>query len=157
MRCVVFCDGASTGKVGAGGWGFVVVSSEGTQEHSGGSKKTTNQRMEIIAAIMALEHIEAESRVLMVSDSAYLVNCMNQRWYKKWQNNGWISSTKDPVKNRDLWERLISSLARHTRVTFKHIRGHGKCEDGWYRLHNDRADHLAVEAKLRIIEKAGTP
>ena len=154
MRCVAFCDGASTGRVGPGGWGAVIISSEGTQELSGHEDETTNQRMEIMAAIQALEYVEPNSKVLVVSDSEYVVKYVRDGWREKWKRNGWRNSQKKPVKNRDLWERLSVAIERHERVSLKHMHGHGRStEDEWYRDHNDRADQLAVEAKKQLIER----
>ena len=103
----------------------------------GGEKNTTNQRMELTACIKALEQIEAKNiDVKVFSDSAYLVNCMNKRWYDKWLKNGWRSAQKKPVENKDLWQRILALVAQH-KVSFHKVDGHS----GDYL--NEMADKLA--------------
>ena len=142
----VYTDGASTGSRGPGGYGAVIRWKGRTEEISGGEKNTTNLRMEVTAACVALETIEEEHIVTLYSDSSYLVNCMRRGWYKKWRENGWLSSRKEPVANRDLWERLLEAARRHQEVRWRKIQGHSKTT-GQHKTGNDRADELAVAAK----------
>jgi ribonuclease HI len=138
-RIVVYCDGACSGNQSAnnvGGWGVVLKYQQHTKELSGGERNTSNQRMELTACIKALEAIKTPKPVVIHSDSAYLVNCMHQRWYDRWRRNGWKNAKKQPVENRDLWERLLELLSQHD-VEFKKVEGHAGDEL------NERADHLA--------------
>lgn len=141
-----YTDGASRGSWGAGGYGAVVTWDGKTEEISGGEPHTTNQRMEVTAACVALEAI-GEGRVVTVySDSSYLVNCMRRRWHEKWRENGWLNQLGAPVANRDLWERLLEATGRHQEVKWKKVKGHSK-KAGPHKPGNDRADALAVAAK----------
>ncbi|MGH3147655.1 MAG: ribonuclease H family protein [Rubrobacter sp.] len=117
-----------------------------TREISGGERDTTNQRMEVAAACVALETIDEGHVVTVYSDSSYLVNCMRRGWHEKWQTNGWLNDLKKPVANRDLWERLLKATRRHREVHWKKVRGHQKSA-GPHRAGNHRADELAVAAK----------
>jgi len=137
---IIYSDGACSGnqfKSNSGGWGAVLQYNGTTKEIYGGEHNTTNQRMEITSCIKALEQMKTASiPIAIYSDSAYLVNCMNQQWYKKWQMNGWKNVKKKPVENRDLWERLIELIATYD-VSFEKVAGHQGVEL------NERADELA--------------
>ena len=141
-----YTDGASTGSRGPGGYGAVVTWKGKTREVSGGETSTTNLRMEVFAACVALETIDEGHVVSVYSDSSYLVNCMRRGWHKKWRENGWLNSRKEAVSNRDLWERLLEAAGRHKEVRWRKVRGHSKTE-GPHKAGNDRADELAVAAK----------
>jgi ribonuclease HI len=141
-----YTDGASTGSRGPGGYGVVLTWSGKTKEISGGEQDTTNLRMELTAACFALEAIDEGHVVTVYSDSSYLVNCMRRGWYKKWRGNGWLNHRKEPVANRDLWERLLKATRRHQEVRWRKVRGHSKAQ-GLHKAGNDRADELAVAAK----------
>ena len=141
-----YTDGASTGSRGPGGYGVVVSWDGKIEEISGGEPDTTNQRMEVTAACVALETIEEGHVVTIYSDSSYLVNCMRRGWHETWQDNGWLNNLKEPVANRDLWERLLRAMRRHKEVRWKKVKGHQKGR-GPHRVGNDRADELAVLAK----------
>ena len=141
-----YTDGASRGSRGPGGYGTVVTWEGKTVEVSGGEPYTTNQRMEITAACVALETIDEGHVVTVYSDSSYLVNCMRRGWHEKWRREGWLNNLKKPVANRDLWERLFQSTRRHSEVRWKKIKGHSKTA-GPHKAGNDRADELAVAAK----------
>jgi ribonuclease HI len=117
-----------------------------TEEISGGEPDTTNLRMELTAACVALEMIDEGHIVTVYSDSSYLVNCMRRGWYKKWRENGWLNYLKRPVANRDLWERLLEATQRHQEVRWRKVKGHSK-SGGPHNSGNDRADELAVAAK----------
>jgi ribonuclease HI len=141
-----YTDGASTGSRGPGGYGVVISWKGKTEEISGGEQNTTNLRMEITAACVALERIDEGQTVTIYSDCSYLVNCMRRGWYKKWQENGWLNHRNEPVANRDLWERLLQAKQRHHEVLWRKVRGHSK-SGGPHKSGNDRADELAVAAK----------
>jgi ribonuclease HI len=144
----VYTDGASNGSRGPGGYGAVLKWNGKIEEISGGEQDTTNLRMEVTAACVALERIAEGHFVTVYSDSSYLVNCMRRRWYRKWRENGWLNHRKEPVANRDLWERLLQATQRHKQVRWKKVRGHSRTE-GAHKSGNDRADELAVTAKKK--------
>lgn len=147
---VVYTDGACD-KAGYGGWGW--VSGSGKHRGSGAEFPSTNNRMELQAAIDALRTVPLGLRVLLVTDSAYVSNCFLERWYDKWRANGWVSSKKKPVENRELWEELIALVeARDGAVSWLHVRGHGKraTDDPTHVAGNAVADELAVAARVRF-------
>jgi ribonuclease HI len=121
-----YTDGASNGSHGPGGYGAVVRWKDKTQEISGGEQNTTNQRMELTAACVALEKMDDGQVVTIYSDSSYLVNSMRRGWYKKWRENGWLNHLKEPVANRALWERLLEATKRHREVRWRKVKGHSK-------------------------------
>jgi ribonuclease HI len=133
-------DGACSGNPGPGGWGVLLRAQEGEtvvkeRELSGGEAQTTNNRMELMAAISALESLSRASAITLTTDSAYVKNGV-EVWLAGWKRNGWRTSDGKPVKNIDLWQRLDQAQARH-RVTWRWIKGHaGHAE-------NERADELA--------------
>jgi ribonuclease HI/uncharacterized phage-like protein YoqJ len=143
MRTVVYTDGACSGNPGPGGWAWVVPDGAFA---SGAEAHTTNQRMEIMAVLEALEALDGPLEV--VSDSTYVVNCFRDRWWEGWLARGWVNSKKQPVANRDLWEPLIERV-RARDVTFRWVKGHSG--DSW----NDLADRLAVEAALTQEPRSG--
>ncbi len=139
----IYTDGACSGNPGPGGWGAVLLYGQHRKELSGGERETTNNRMEIQASLSALQQLKQPCRVQLYSDSAYLVNCMKQRWYVKWQQNGWQTSKKQPVENKDLWQALLREMERHD-VTFHKVRGHSDNEL------NNRCDELARAASKQV-------
>ena len=143
---VIYTDGACSGNPGRGGWG-VVLRWNGTQkELHGGDAQTTNNRMELMAAIQALEALNRPSRVQLHTDSTYLLNGIT-KWITAWQRNGWRTSARKPVKNEDLWRRLVEAMNGHE-VSWLWVKGHAG-EEG-----NERADALA---RLGIEEVAAVP
>ncbi len=135
-----FTDGACSGNPGPGGWGALLQAREGEavlkeRALSGGEKATTNNRMELMASIAALEALERPSSITIVTDSAYVKNGVTG-WIHGWKRNGWKTSTRKPVKNEDLWRRLDEAQARH-RVTWEWVKGHAGHPE------NERADELA--------------
>ena len=131
---VAYTDGACRGNPGPGGWAWAVP---GGRWESGFDPSTTNQRMEVTAAMRAVESIEGA--VHIVSDSTYVVNCFRDEWWRGWMARGWKNSKKEPVANRDLWEPLVDEvLARDVR--FRWVKGHGGDPI------NDQVDRLAVES-----------
>jgi ribonuclease HI len=151
-----YTDGASTGSRGPGGYGAVICWEGKTEEISGCEQDTTNLRMEITAACVALERIDAGHVVTVYSDSSYLVNWMRRGWYKKWRENGWLNYRNEPVASRDLWERLLEAMQRHKEVRWRKVRGHSKT-GGPHKSGNDRADELAVAAKKEATRSPSSP
>ena len=119
-----YTDGASIGSRGPGGYGVVVSWDGKTEEISGGERDTTNQRMEVTAACVALETIDEGHVVTVYSDSSYLVNCMRRGWHDTWRKNGWLNNLQKPVANRELWERLLRAVRRHREVRWRKVKGH---------------------------------
>jgi ribonuclease HI len=123
----IYCDGACRGnqhELNTGGWGAILEYGKNQKELHGGEADTTNNRMELTALICALSAITRKGeRVRVFSDSSYVINCLNLRWYEKWQRNGWKTTSKTPVENRDLWEKLIALVCDHD-FSFYHIKGH---------------------------------
>ena len=135
---VIYTDGACSGNPGPGGWGALLSYSGHEKELSGGHPETTNNRMELTAAIQALNALKKPCRVDLYTDSEYLRKGIYE-WMPKWKANGWRTSNKKDVKNKDLWERIDSLLEDHD-VTFHWVKGHSGDKN------NDRVDRLAVEA-----------
>jgi ribonuclease HI len=137
---VVFTDGACSGNPGPGGWAWAVAP-DGQPQASGGDRHTTNQRMEIRAALEALRTLGSDARPIeVVSDSTYVVNCFRDRWWAGWLARGWVNSKRQPVANRDLWEPLVDLVRTRGRVTFRWVKGHSG--DAM----NDLVDAMAVAA-----------
>ena len=136
----IFTDGACSGNPGPGGWGAILRFDSVEKELSGGEPLTTNNRMEMMAAISALEALKRPCRVRLHTDSIYLRDGIT-RWINKWRSNGWLTSDKKPVKNADLWMRLETAMAPH-RIEWAWVRGHAGHPE------NERADELARLALL---------
>jgi ribonuclease HI len=132
----VYTDGACSGNPGPGGFAAIIVDNGVERVISGAEPHTTNQRMELLGAIEALVSIPDRRQVHIYTDSAYVMNCFRDRWWEKWERNGWLGAGKKPVTNRDLWERLIAETRRHDVVWHK-VKGHSG--DAL----NDRVDALA--------------
>ncbi len=135
---VVYTDGACSGNPGPGGWGAILMFGPHQKEISGFEPATTNNRMELTAAVKALEALTEPCNVILHSDSAYLVNTFQQGWLNKWQLNGWKTSNKGPVENQDLWKKLLSLTGKHN-VKWVKVKGHSDNE------YNNRCDKLARE------------
>ncbi len=136
---IVYTDGSCSGNPGPGGWAALIMLGDIEEELSGQAAATTNQRMELTAAVEALSRIPAGSTVRVYSDSAYLVNCFRQRWFDRWQINGWRNSKGETVENRDIWLKLLELKDKLT-VEWHKVKGHGDDE------HNSRVDRMAREA-----------
>jgi len=132
----IYTDGACSHNPGPGGWGAVLMFGSNEKEISGYEAHTTNNRMELTAAIKALEALKEPCKVSLYSDSAYLVNTFKQNWLEKWQRNGWKTSNKGPVENQDLWKQLLELTGKHT-VEWVKVKGHSDNE------YNNRCDRLA--------------
>ena len=134
-RIDIFTDGACSGNPGPGGWGAILRSGEHEKEISGGERETTNNRMEMTAAIRALESLKKPSQVVLHTDSRYLLDGVT-KWMKRWKANGWKTADKKPVKNEDLW-RTLEDVASIHEVSWRWVRGHND------HVENERADALA--------------
>jgi len=139
-RLIAYTDGACSGNPGPGGWGVLLQALDGDRivkerEIEGGERETTNNRMELLAAINALESLSRPSAITIVTDSAYVKNGVTG-WIHGWKKNGWRTAAKKPVKNEDLWRRLDEAQARHD-VTWEWVKGHAGHPE------NERADALA--------------
>ena len=133
----VYTDGACSGNPGPGGWAAIIIDDGHEREVAGGETSTTNQRMELRAAIEGLAAIEERrGEVALYSDSAYVVNCFRDKWYVRWRRNGWKNAQKKPVENRDLWEELYDAALPHD-VKWEWVRGHSGD------VMNERVDALA--------------
>jgi ribonuclease HI len=137
-----FTDGACSGNPGPGGWGVLLQARDGDtilkeRDLKGGEAETTNNRMELLAAINALETLGKATAITVVTDSAYVKNGVTS-WIHGWKRNGWRTAAKKPVKNADLWQRLDEAQARHS-VTWQWVKGHAGHPE------NERADELARE------------
>ncbi|MDA9623839.1 ribonuclease HI [Pelagibacteraceae bacterium] len=139
MKYKIYTDGACSGNPGPGGWGAVILEEEENQKNiSGNEKDTTNNRMELMAPIMALKKIKINSEVVIYTDSKYVKNGITE-WIKNWEKNGWKSANKKPVKNKDLWIKL-DNLCKNNKIIWKWVKGHSNNK------YNNLADELATQA-----------
>lgn len=136
---VIYTDGACSGNPGSGGWGSILMYKENKKEISGNKENTTNNVMELTAVIEGLKLLKFPCKVKLYSDSAYVVNAFEQKWIYGWIKKGWVSSSKEPVKNRELWEELYNLTKIHE-VDFIKVKGHSDNE------YNNRCDELARNA-----------
>lgn len=141
----LYTDGACKGNPGPGGYGAILRFGSREKELSGGEISTTNNRMELMAAIVGLEALTEPCEVTLYSDSKYLVDSVTKRWVYSWRKNGWKKADKKPTLNVDLWERLLIMLEKH-RVAFVWIRGHDGHE------FNERCDQLAVAEAEKLMK-----
>jgi ribonuclease HI len=138
-KVIIHTDGACKGNPGPGAYGAVLVCGRHRKEISAGYRLTTNNRMELRAAIKALELLSEPCEVELHSDSKYLVQAIKEKWLDGWQSRGWLTSDKKPVKNQDLWQELMAAMAPH-KIHWRWVKGHaGHAE-------NERCDQLANEA-----------
>ena len=139
MKYTIYTDGACSGNPGPGGWGAVIFDNDNKQKNiSGSEKNTTNNRMELSAAIMALEEVNTNSEITIYTDSTYVKNGITE-WVFKWKENEWKNSNKEPVKNKDLWKKL-DNLCSQNVVNWKWVKGHASNK------YNNLADELATKA-----------
>jgi len=136
---IIYTDGACSGNPGPGGWGSILMYKENIKEISGGKENTTNNVMELTAVIEGLKLLKFPCRVKLYSDSAYVVNAFTQKWIYAWLKNGWKNSSKEPVKNKELWQELYDLTKVHE-VEFIKVKGHADNE------YNNRCDELARNA-----------
>lgn len=135
----IYTDGSSLGNPGPGGWGAILIWADAKKELSRGYVETTNNRMEIRGVLHALEHLTRPCTVHVHTDSRYVCDAISKKWIASWIKNGWLTSAKKPVKNRDLWEQLLPLLHKH-KVLFHWVKAH----DG--QPENERCDELAKNA-----------
>ena len=133
---VIYTDGACSGNPGPGGYGAVIIFNNHRKELSGGEEQTTNNRMEMMGAIVALEALKEPCKVKLYSDSRYVVDAIEKGWVKKWQANGWRRNKRDSALNVDLWLRMLAALEKHD-AKFLWIKGHAGHPE------NERCDSLA--------------
>jgi len=162
----IYTDGACSGNQNdenVGGWGAILEYGEHKKELFGGEINTTNNRMEMTALLESLKSLTKDNLTLTCfSDSSYLIECFTKQWYVKWQNNGWITSSKTPVENKDLWEELLIQINRHKDIKFCRVKGHlninnTKDMEKWYKKflewngnHFTKEDFLYV-TKMNIL------
>ena len=132
---VIYTDGACSGNPGPGGWGSILIYNSHRKELSGGERDTTNNRMEMMAVIQALESLKRSCEVVIHTDSTYVMKGMTE-WLAGWKSRGWKTASKQPVKNVDLWERLDEAVGKH-QVEWRWVKGHSGVPE------NERADELA--------------
>ena len=137
-QVIIATDGACKGNPGPGGWGAIIRMGARERELSGGEVETTNNRMELTAAIRALEALKRPCHVILSTDSRYVMDGLT-KWIHGWKRNGWRTADRKPVKNADLWRQLVEAADRH-RVEWRWVRGHNGHPD------NERADRLACDA-----------
>ena len=153
-KVTIYTDGACSGNPGPGGYGAILQYGENRKEMSGGFRKTTNNRMELLAVIAGLEALRDPCRVTIFSDSRYIVDAINKGWARRWRANGWRRNKKEKAINPDLWSRLLDLLDVHD-TEFRWVKGHAGNKG------NERADALAVAASnsdcLAVDEGYETP
>ena len=140
---IIYTDGACSGNPGPGGWGSILMYKDNKKEISGGKENTTNNVMELTAVIEGLKLLKFPCKVKLYSDSAYVVNAFNQKWIYGWLKNGWKNASKEPVKNKELWQELYDLTKVHE-VEFIKVKGHADNE------YNNRCDELARSAIKEI-------
>lgn len=144
-RVIIYTDGACKGNPGPGGWAARLIHTDTgrIRELSGGEANTTNNRMELTAAIRALQALKRPVYVEVHSDSSYLVNAFKQGWLARWRHNGWRTSARKPVENQDLWQQLLEATGSH-HIRWNYVKGHAGHE------HNEACDRLAVAEAERL-------
>lgn len=140
----IYSDGACSGNPGPGGWGAILRYKKYERQMSGGEKQTTNNRMELLAIISALNALNEPCKVFIHSDSKYVIDAVVQGWAKKWRANGWMRNKKDKALNVDLWEQLLELLDKHE-VEFEWIKGHSGHPE------NEKCDQLAVKESQKFL------
>jgi ribonuclease HI len=146
---MIFTDGACRGNPGPGGWGAVLRYGSTEKTLSGGEPDTTNNRMELMAAIMALEALTQPCQVVLTTDSRYVMDGITQ-WMANWKKRGWKTASKQPVKNADLWRRLDAACSKHT-IEWQWVKGHSGHPE------NEKADALANLGIDELLQKKGMP
>lgn len=140
----IYTDGACSGNPGAGGWGTILVYKGREREMSGGAAETTNNRMELTAVIEGLKALKEACKVTVVTDSQYVANGINLGWAQSWKTNGWRKKDRKPALNPELWDELLTLIAKHE-VTIEWVKGH----DG--HPENERCDKMAVAESQKFI------
>ncbi|MBE8215917.1 MAG: ribonuclease HI [Endozoicomonadaceae bacterium] len=140
----IFTDGACSGNPGPGGWGVLIKTNQDEKTLNGGAEYTTNNQMELQAAIEGLRSLQKPSQVVLTTDSNYLRQGITQ-WIDTWQKNNWLTASKNPVKNKTLWLELLQEKIKHD-ITWRWVKGHSGHPE------NDRADALARQAILQLMK-----
>jgi len=153
-KLIAYTDGACSGNPGPGGWGALMRAMDGDKivkerELKGGEPATTNNRMELMAAIMALEALTQPCQVVLTTDSRYVMDGITQ-WMANWKKRGWKTASKQPVKNADLWRRLDAACSKHT-IEWQWVKGHSGHPE------NEKADALANRGIDELLQKKGMP
>ena len=148
-QVMIFTDGACRGNPGPGGWGAVLRYGSTEKTLSGGEPDTTNNRMELMAAIMALEALTQPCQVVLTTDSRYVMDGITQ-WMANWKKRGWKTASRQPVKNADLWRRLDAACGKHT-IEWQWVKGHSGHPE------NEKADALANRGIDELLQKKGMP
>ena len=133
----IYTDGACSGNPGPGGYGAILIYNGVEKEISGGMESTTNNQMEMLGVIKSLELLKEKCKVTLYSDSAYVINAINNKWIYSWKKNNWIKSDKKKAKNIELWEKILELIEKHD-IIFVKVKGHADNE------YNNRCDKLAV-------------
>lgn len=142
-KVTIYTDGACSGNPGPGGWAAILIYGSVEKQLCGGERSTTNNRMELMAAISGLEALKEPCTVTLYSDSKYLVDAVNLGWVYKWRTNGWMRTKKDPAKNPELWQRLLAAMEGHE-TEFLWVKGHADNE------YNKKCDELAVGESKKL-------
>lgn len=155
MQIKIYTDGACKAngtKNALGGWAYTIIYNDEVRLDGWGNEKgTTNNRMEMMAVIEALKNfVDLDKDIILYTDSAYIHNCMKQKWYVNWQKNGWVNAAREPVKNKDLWEQIIPYFSNPL-IHFEKVKGHGKDENE-HEKWNNVVDRLAVNAAKALEE-----
>ena len=145
----IYTDGACSGNPGPGGWAAILIYNGREKVLSGGEEQTTNNRMELLGVISALQALKEPCEVELWSDSRYVIDALEKGWAQGWQKKGWKKPDKTPAKNPDLWETLLSLTAQHE-MHYHWIKGHAE------NPYNNRCDELAVQERDRFVETEGT-
>lgn len=140
----IYTDGACSGNPGPGGYGAILIYNGVEKEVSGGEKDTTNNKMELLGVIEGLKMLKEPCNVKLYSDSAYIINSINNGWLNSWRMNNWIKSDKSKVKNIELWEEIINMMEYH-KIEFIKVKGHSTNE------YNNRCDRLAVKERDKYL------
>ena len=141
----IYTDGACRGNPGKGGWGAILVYGKTEKELSGGEPSTTNNRMELTAAIKALSALKEKCEVTLYSDSKYMIDAIEKKWVYSWKEKGWRKADKSPALNPDLWEKLLKLIDRHA-ITFVWVKGHAG------HAYNERCDKLATDFADSLVD-----
>lgn len=144
QKVIIYTDGACSGNPGPGGWGAILMAGDNQKEISGGKKDTTNNVMELTAALEALKLLKFPCEVDLYSDSAYLVNGFDKGWIYNWNKNNWQTANKEPVKNKEIWEAIYKMTKVH-KIKFIKVKGHSDNE------FNNRCDEMARNAIKKLV------
>ena len=144
---IIYTDGGCKQNPGPGGWAALLIYGKHERVLTGAARRTTNNKMELTAALEALRALKMPCHVRLHTDSTYLMNAFARNWLDKWQSNGWMTTARNPVKNKDLWQALLDESRRHT-VTWIKVKAHANNK------HNNRVDRLATKARKALQRKA---